>query len=92
VRKGPISYSMSAENRKEVRIRSRGRMHLCVAGREDVPATLFDVSESGICVETKEGISAGTPVRIDGQGFTADGTIRYCRPLGEIYRIGVALV
>jgi len=82
---------MSSENRKEARIRSRGEMRLCVDGRDDIAATLCDVSESGICVETREGISPGIAVHIDGQGFTADGTIRYCRPDGESYRIGVAL-
>jgi len=79
------------ERRVESRIRSRGRVKLLADGAAGVPGSIYDVSVSGIGVDTESGISPGTLVRIDGEGFAAEGVVRYCGRHGPRYRIGVAL-
>jgi len=79
------------EQRKESRVRSRGRVNLLAGGADAVPGTIHDVSPSGISVVAESEISVGTPVQIDGAGFTGHGIVRYCRQHGQSYRLGVAL-
>jgi len=78
------------ERRKESRIRSRGQLHL-MAGGGRIPGTIFDVSVWGISVEAPTEIGVGTPVHIDGEGFAAQGVVRYCGAHGAVFRIGIAL-
>jgi hypothetical protein len=79
------------ERRKESRIRSRGRVKLVAEGAVGISGSIYDVSISGIGVDTESGISPGTLVRIDGEGFAAEGVVRYCSRRGHLYRVGVAL-
>jgi hypothetical protein len=83
---------MSSENgRTERRVKSKGEFGLLVNGCAPIMATVYDVSPSGICLETQIGIACGTPVTLDGDGIIAEGVVRYCRAEGERYRIGIAL-
>jgi hypothetical protein len=81
------------DKRFEARIRSRGPVTILAAGVERIPGTIFDVSASGLGLdlETNSSLNLGTSVAIDGQGFAAEGVVRYCECLGPAYRIGVEL-
>ena len=79
------------DQRKESRVRSHGQVNLVAGGDNAVSGTIHDVSPSGISVVAESGISVGTPVKIDGDGFTGHGVVRYCRRHGQSYRIGVSL-
>jgi len=72
-------------------VRSQGRVTILTGGADAVSGTIHDVSPSGISVVAESGISVGTLVQIDGEGFTGHGVIRYCRQHGQSYRLGVAL-
>jgi hypothetical protein len=83
---------MSNEHgRVEQRVRSKGEFGLVVSGCAPIMGRVYDVSPSGICLETKTGIACGTPVTLDGDGIVAEGVVRYCRAEGERYRVGIAL-
>jgi hypothetical protein len=83
----------SDEKRSEARVRSRGPVTILAAGLDRIPGTIYDVSDSGLGVdlETQIALGAGTSIVIDGQGFAADGVVRYCECLGSVYRVGVEL-
>jgi hypothetical protein len=83
---------MSDKNaRSECRVRSKGEFWLLVEGLDPLTATVYDVSPSGICLEAEIGLESGTAVTLDGDGIIAEGVVRYCKPTGELYRIGIAL-
>ena len=79
------------DRRREPRIRSRGPVNLLAGGADVVSGTIHDVSPSGISVVAKTGITAGTRIQIDGDGFTGHGVVRYCYRHGQSYRLGVAV-
>ncbi|MGA2723758.1 MAG: PilZ domain-containing protein [Bryobacteraceae bacterium] len=79
------------DQRTESRVRSQGQVNLLAAGGDVVSGTIHDVSPSGISVVAESEISVGTPVQIDGDGFTGHGVVRYCRRHGQSYRLGVAV-
>ena len=83
---------MSDSNaRSERRVKSKGEFGLLVEGRDPITASVCDVSPSGICLEAKTGLECGTLVTLDGDGIIAAGVVRYCKPEGNLYRIGIAL-
>jgi hypothetical protein len=84
---------MSSNNntRSESRVRSKGEFGLLVAGLDPITARVYDVSTSGVCLETEIRLECGTLVTLDGDGIIAQGVVRYCKPEGELYRIGIAL-
>jgi hypothetical protein len=43
-------------------------------------------------METTAPVEIGTAVRVDGEGFVADGVVRYCNYHGSSYRIGIHFV
>jgi hypothetical protein len=77
--------------RAEPRVKSKGEFGLLVDGRDPITAHVYDVSLSGICLETEIGLECGTPVTLDGDGIIAEGVVRYCKLDGDRYRIGIAL-
>jgi hypothetical protein len=77
--------------RSEHRVKSKGEFGLLVDGFDPITANVYDVSPSGICVETKIGLQCGTLVTLDGDGIVAEGVVRYCKLEGGTYRIGIAL-
>ncbi len=79
------------EQRRESRVRSQGRVNLLAGGADAISGTIHDISPSGISVVAESGISVGTLVQIDGNGFTGQGVIRHCCRHGQGYRLGVAL-
>jgi PilZ domain len=83
------------EKRSEARIRSRGPVTILAAGLARIPGTIYDVSASGLGLDLETnsslGLGVGTSVVIDGQGFDAEGVVRYCERLGPAYRVGVEL-
>jgi hypothetical protein len=80
-----------SELRAEARIKSRGRFEILVDGREPIVATVYDVSPSGLCLDSDAGVERGSRIQLDGYGIIADGVVRYCAQVGNIYRIGVEL-
>jgi hypothetical protein len=81
---------MFEERRVEERVRSKGRFQLFVDGAE--PLTVYNTSPTGICVEAIAPVEKETEVRLDGEGFVANGVVRYCERLGGLYRIGIGFV
>ena len=81
------------DKRCESRIRSRGKVTLLAEGFDRLTGTIYDISVSGlgVDVETPSDLCPGTPVVIDGQGFAAEGVVRFCGRRGAICRIGVQL-
>jgi hypothetical protein len=80
------------EKRTEARIRSKGTVNLIVNGAGPVSGTIYDISVSGLGVQTETNIALGSPVGIDGDGFTAEGVVRYSAIRGGKYRLGVELI
>jgi hypothetical protein len=63
-----------------------------VAGRGIRPV-MRDVSEGGLCCESRERFDVGTSVRVKipvGDGFETEGTVAWCAPRDGGYRIGIA--
>jgi hypothetical protein len=83
------------KKRSEARIRSRGPVTILAPGLERISGTIYDVSASGLGLDLEThsalGLGVGTRVVIDGQGFDAEGVVRYCERLGPVYRVGVDL-
>jgi len=78
------------ERRTESRLRSRGVVTL-LSGDIAARGTVYDVSLSGLAVDADAAIHPGAPVKIDGEGFTGAGIVRYCGPHHGRYRIGIEL-
>jgi hypothetical protein len=79
------------ERRTEFRVRSRGPVSLTGDAGEAVTGTIYDVSISGLAVDTDSAMRIGLPVRIEGQGFTGEGVVRYCGQHNGRFRIGIIL-
>jgi hypothetical protein len=86
---------MSRDQRREVRIGSRGEVSLLAEGVEGLSCSVYDISVSGLGLELEaqsgKSIKPGTAVEIRGQGFSGVGVVRHCRQIGTILRIGVQL-
>ena len=83
---------MSDDRRAEERLKSGGQFQLLVGGAEPLKATVYNTSPSGICLEAIVPVEKETEVRLDGEGFVADGVVRYCEKCGGLYRIGIGFV
>jgi hypothetical protein len=84
---------MACEDRRvEPRVKSRGCFQLIVGGATPLTTTVYDTSPSGICLEAVVPVEINTAVRLDGEGFVADGVVRFCKNEGGTYRIGVCFV
>jgi hypothetical protein len=80
-----------SHHRFEAGVRSRGSFDLLIEGGPAVPASIVEVSPSGICLEAGSAIERDTRVRLEGCGVIANGVVRHCQRIGEAYRIGVSL-
>ena len=78
--------------RKEVRIRSRGIVTILPASHPPADATLWDVSPSGIAVDTNEAVPPESQVDIETDTYTAAGIVRHCTPQGHGFRLGIELI
>jgi PilZ domain len=86
-------FLMAFEDRRaEPRVKSRGCFQLFVGGTTPLTTTVYDTSPSGICVEAVVPVEINTAVRLDGEGFVADGVVRFCKRDGGTYRIGICFV
>ena len=83
---------MFEERRVEERVKSKGRFQLFVDGAEPLTTTVYNTSPTGICVEAIAPVEKETEVRLDGEGFVANGVVRYCERLGGLNRIGICFV
>ena len=87
-----LFFTMTNEERRtEFRVRSRGPVSLIGGAGEAVTGTIYDVSISGLAVEADSAMCIGLPVRIEGEGFTGEGVVRYCGQHNSRYRIGIIL-
>ena len=80
------------EKRTESRVRSKGTVNLIADGASPILGTIYDISVSGLGVQTETGIALGSSVAIDGDGFTGRGIVRYSALRGGKYRLGVELI
>jgi hypothetical protein len=89
----PIFPEMTNDNaRREPRVRSRGPVSLVVDDSAAIAATIFDSSPAGLSIDAENGVELDRTVRIEGQGFTGEGIVRYCGRRGEYFRIGLELI
>jgi hypothetical protein len=64
-----------------------------VEGCEPIEAKLVDTSPSGLGLEAGVGLDSGTAVRLACSGIEIGmGKIQHCRPSGDRFLIGVALL
>jgi hypothetical protein len=78
-------------NRKETRVKSRGKVELRRPGGAPVHGVIHDVSESGISVDSGAALKPGEFVEIDCGGLVAEAVVRHCAANGEAFRIGLQL-
>ncbi len=67
-------------------------MQLHVTGREPVPGKVYDISESGISIESHAALASGQSVQVDCCGFVANAIVRHCGDVNGHYRIGLELL
>ena len=72
-------------------VRSKGEATLLPRGYPELPATIRDISASGIGVIAAHIVAPGTPVDIHIHDYAAHGTVRCCRPDGDAFYIEIAL-
>jgi hypothetical protein len=72
-------------------VRSKGQATLLAAGRPELPATIRDISASGIGVVAADLMNPGTAVDIHTHGHAAHGAVRSCRPEGDKFYIAIVL-
>jgi len=83
---------ISEDRRVEPRVKSKGCFQLFVGGATPLTTSVYDTSPSGICLEALVPVEIDTAVRLDGEGFVADGVVRFCKNDGGTYRIGICFV
>ena len=79
------------DRRRELRVRSRGQVLLITEDERSIPATICDVSNLGMCVETSEELAFGLPLRIEVHESSALGVVRHCVRKDDKYLVGVNL-
>jgi hypothetical protein len=86
------THMTSEGHRVEHGVKSRGQFQLLVNGAEALTTTVYHTAPFGISLEAVTPVGTGTAVRLDGEGFIADGVVRYCNSHGGTYRIGICFV
>jgi hypothetical protein len=72
-------------------IRSKGQATIVPAGYPGWPASIRDISASGIGVLTAHLLDPGTAVDIHSHGYAAHGVVQNCSPHGDGFYIAIAL-
>jgi hypothetical protein len=72
-------------------IRSKGQATLRPAGYPELPATIRDISASGIGIIAATMVSPGTPVDIHIHDHAAHGAVRSCQPDSDGFYIAIML-
>ena len=62
-----------------------------VEGFEEIPCTIYDVSGSGLSLESPRAFEIGTAVVIEGLAFAGEGVVRHCVPRSQGFRLGILL-
>jgi len=75
----------------EESVPSKGQATLLPAGLPELPATIRDISPSGIGVLAANLLEPGILVEIHIHGHTAHGVVQVCQPEGDQFYIGIAL-
>lgn len=60
--------------------------------RDDLPVIIRDASETGVQLESPEELSPEELIEVSHLGSFREGTITYCRQVGDSYRIGVHFI
>jgi hypothetical protein len=82
----------SNQRRKEDRIRSRGVIHLVVNDGRFIRATIHDISESGMSVESDVALAPELRIEVEGGGLLASAVVKHCAAHSAGFRIGLALI
>jgi hypothetical protein len=72
-------------------VRSKGQATLHPDGGEEFPASVRDISPSGIGVFASDPVIPGTFVRVDIHGHAAEGVVHACQPEAGQFYIAIAL-
>ena len=78
------------DRRTELRVRSRGQILLITEDERRIPATIYDVSNLGMRVETVEELASGVSLKIEVHEFGAVGEVRYCVRKDDKYYVGLS--
>ena len=78
-------------DRKDPRVRSRGSVLLITEAEHRIPATIYDVSHSGMRVETAQELASGLLLKVEVHGCCAVGVVRHCVRNGDNYHVGLSL-
>jgi hypothetical protein len=81
-----------AQRRREPRVKSRGAVELRDSGGNIVQGKVYDISESGLSIQSQAALTPGQPVEVDCGGLVADAVVRHCLPVDGAYRIGLELL
>jgi len=82
----------TAQRRKEERVRSRGIVRLLAADGRSISASIYDVSESGIAVDSEAALAPAQQVDIEGGGLSAAAVVKHCVAKTGGFRIGLSLL
>jgi PilZ domain len=75
----------------EESIRSKGQATLLPAGHAELPATIRDISASGMGVIAATLLEPGTPLDIRIHSHVAHGVVQVCKPEGDGFYIGIVI-
>ena len=67
------------------------RVTLLDPSHQEIPASVIDVSEGGLCLRLPRLIPAGTAVKAETEGTLLLGDICYCQPDGGGFRVGLVV-
>ncbi len=68
------------DQRQSQRVGSRGKVSIILEGTGPITATINDVSEDGCGLQAAQSVESGVTVELDGDGFWAQGVVKYCYP------------
>ena len=60
---------------------------------EDISTcVLEDVSSSGVCIHSDIALQVGVKVKVNAASVVHDGLVRYCKPCGEGFTVGIEFI
>jgi len=80
------------DRRLEPRVRSKGTVLLITEQEHSIPATILDVSPSGMRVKASEPLAVGIPLRIEAHGHSASGVVCFCLTNDDSAEVGIKLL
>jgi hypothetical protein len=90
-----VSVALSFSRRREARIPCSGKVTagvMSVHGTRSYEASLVDVSPSGLSLNLPVPVRIAARIYVETESEMLIGEVRYCRPSGEDFIVGVMLI